>query len=81
MWFISHHITPLVINSLRGGHTYMHKHKRTHTYRHLHRNNFKKPGAHRPVAGTRLVQIGQKYRYCSIASLYYKGANTDYNQA
>ena len=28
------YITPLVINSLRGGHT----HKHTHTYRHPHRN-------------------------------------------
>ena len=32
---------PLVIKSLRGGHT----HTNTHTYKRLHRNNFKKPGA------------------------------------
>ena len=33
-------------------HTHTHTHKHTHTYRHPHRNNFKKPGAHRPVACT-----------------------------
>ena len=32
MEFISHHIMPLVINSLSGGHTHTHKH--THAYRH-----------------------------------------------
>ena len=42
MGSISHHIMPLVINSLGGRHTHM------HTYRCAHRNNFKKPG-HRPV--------------------------------
>ena len=36
MGSISHHITPLVVNSFGGRHT--------HIYRHLHRNNFKKPG-------------------------------------
>ena len=34
MWSILHHITPLVINSLVGG----------HTHRHPNRNNTKKPG-------------------------------------
>ena len=41
-----HYITPLVINSLGGGHT--HTHTNTHTHTHtddLHRINFKKPGA------------------------------------
>ena len=36
--------TPLVINSLRG------RHRNTHTCRCPHGNNFKKPGAHQPVA-------------------------------
>ena len=48
------HIMPLVINSLRGRHTYIHTHTHihkykhihtqthTHTYRRPHRNNFKK---------------------------------------
>ena len=33
MGSISHHITPLVVHSLRGGHT--HTHANTHAYRHL----------------------------------------------
>ena len=48
---ISHHIMPLVIDSLEGGHT--HKHTRTLTF--TDRSNSKKPGAHRPVAGAHLV--------------------------
>ena len=40
-WPISHHITPLVINGLGGGHT----DTCTHTYQHANQNNFKKPGA------------------------------------
>ena len=46
---ISRHITPLVINSLGGGHTH------THTDN-PHRINFKKPGARRPQASARLVK-------------------------
>ena len=42
-WSISHHIMPLVINTLRGGHT--DRHTDTHTYRHTNQSNFKKPGA------------------------------------
>ena len=42
MGFISHHITPLVINSLGGGHTC--KHTRIQTF--ADRSNSKKPGAH-----------------------------------
>ena len=37
---ISHHITPLVINTLMGGHTHTH----THTYQHANQSNFKKTG-------------------------------------
>ena len=64
---LSRHIMPLVINSLGGGHTHKdthtkthtHTHKNTHTHRHTdtqayrcsHRNNFRKPGAHRPAVG------------------------------
>ena len=48
MGFISCHITPLIINSIRGGHTHTHKHVNTRTYRRPHRNNFKKPGATGP---------------------------------
>ena len=53
---ISCNITPLVINSLRGGHTHTHTpHTQTHTHANtqthtytddLHRINFKKPGVH-----------------------------------
>ena len=43
---ISHHIMPLVINTLGGGHTNTH----THTYRHPHRNNLKKPAMRQPHA-------------------------------
>ena len=47
---ISHHITPLVINALRGGHT------DTHAYRRANQSNFKKPGAR----GQRLQAPGLK---------------------
>ena len=49
MGFISRHITPLVINSLGGGHTHTSTH--THTYIRLHRNNFKNQAraGHRPA--------------------------------
>ena len=59
MGSISRYITPLVINSLGGGHTHTHTHTRVHTHTHTndpHRFNFKQPGAHRPQAGARLVQ-------------------------
>ena len=49
MGSISCHITPLAINSLGGGHTHTHTHK--HIYRRPHRNDFKKPGECRPMAG------------------------------
>ena len=43
MGSISHHIMPLVINSLAGGHT--------HTHTDIHRqSNSKKPGEHQPAA-------------------------------
>ena len=54
MEFISHHISPLVIDSLGGGHTHTHTHKHTSTHTNTqshthtdnpHRTNFKKPGA------------------------------------
>ena len=46
MGSISRHIMPLVINSLRGGHTHTHTHKHTHTHTDdPHKINFKKPGA------------------------------------
>ena len=32
MGSISHHIMPLVINSLKGGHTHTHRHTHTHTH-------------------------------------------------
>ena len=55
MGSISHHITPLVINSLGGGHTHTHKHTHANTHTFADRSNSKKPGACRPQAGTRLV--------------------------
>ena len=48
MGSISHHITPLVINSLRGGHT--HTHTQTHMHTFVDRSNSKKPGTRRPQA-------------------------------
>ena len=63
MGSISHHITPLVVHSLGDGHTFTHTrthtyantHTHTHTHTFVDRSNFKKPGAHRPVVGSRLV--------------------------
>ena len=56
MGSISRHITPLVINSLGGGHTRKHTHTHIHTHTDdPHRINFKKPGVRRPQAGARLV--------------------------
>ena len=56
---ISRHITPLVINSLGGGHTHTRKHTHTHTHTHIQtftdRSNSKKPSTRRPVAGVHLV--------------------------
>ena len=43
---ISHHITPLVINALGGGHT----DRQTHTYQHVNKNDFKKPDVDSLVA-------------------------------
>ena len=45
MGSISHHIKPLVINSLRGGHTHTQTHTHTHTF--ADRSNSKKPGTRR----------------------------------
>ena len=36
----------------------------THTYRHLHKSDFKKPGAHRPMAGAHL--FNNDIVYCFI---------------
>ena len=36
MGSMSHHITPLVVNSLRGGHARTHTHIHTHTHTHTH---------------------------------------------
>ena len=59
---ISHHITPLVINSLGGRHThtYTHTHAHTHTHTNTHtdirrQSNSKKPGMRWPAAGVHLV--------------------------
>jgi len=51
---ISHHIMPLVINSLGGGHTHTCTHARTNTDI-MDKSNFKKPGARQPLVGTHLV--------------------------
>ena len=58
MGSISHHVMPLVINTLRGRHTHTDAHAHTHTHTHTnihihtcthpHRNNFRKPGARGP---------------------------------
>ena len=54
MGSISHHITPLVVNSLGGGDTHTHTH--THILKFTDRSNSKKPGSHQPVAGVRQVK-------------------------
>ena len=36
MWSISHHIMPLVGNSVQSGHTHPHAQIHTHTYVHMH---------------------------------------------
>ena len=56
MGSISHHITPLVINSLRADtHANTHTHTHTHIQTFMDRSNSKKPGARQPEAGTCLV--------------------------
>ena len=66
---ISHHITPLVINTLGSGHTDRH----THTYQHMNTNNFKKPGAHSLRPRTRgLIEIE-----CLFCTEFIKG-NTQF---
>ena len=50
---ISHHITPLVINSLGGGHT----HANTHMHTFVDRSNSKKPGAGRSAPGLKTVRV------------------------
>ena len=54
MGSISPNITPIVINSLRGGHTHTHKHTCIPTF--TNRSNSKKPGAHQPAANARLFK-------------------------
>ena len=55
MGSISHHITPLVINSLGGGHTH------THTF--ADRSNSKKPGA----PGLKIIDFNMVWiRSCTI---------------
>ena len=49
----SHH--KVLIASGVDIHTHTHTHTNTHTYRRLHRNNSKKSGTPRPVAGVRPV--------------------------
>ena len=50
---ISHHIMPLVMKRIGGGHTHANTHTYTHTHIHahtgdLHRIDFKKPGVPLP---------------------------------
>ena len=66
MGSISHHIMPLVINSVGvDTHTHIHTHMQTHTHANTHthtriqtfadKGNTKKPGVCRPQAGACLV--------------------------
>ena len=58
MGSISCHITPIVINTLMGGHTHKNTHTHIHTHTHTddpHRINFKKPDARWPATGVHLV--------------------------
>ena len=56
MGSISHHITPLVINSLGGGHTH------THILKFVDRSNTKKPGVCRPAAAAPGLKISDVIR-------------------
>ena len=61
MGFISHHITPLVINSLGRRYTHTHTHTRMHTDN-PHRIYFKKQGTRRPQAGMPdLIMYGRTF--------------------
>ena len=58
MGSISHHITPLVINNLGGGHTHTHTHTNTHTNV-RGQSNFKKPGTRLIKKEERLISLLQ----------------------
>ena len=58
--YISHHITPQVINALGN------RNKHTHTYRCINKNDFKKPGVH----GHRPCMPGLKKFYKNLLLLY-----------
>ena len=70
MGSISHHIAPLVINSLGGRHTSTHTRKQTL----VDRTNSKKPGPHQPAAGA----PGLKIHKISVISSHYEGARLLY---
>ena len=58
---------PLVINSLRGGHTHTHTHRHTHTHTDARiKSNFKKPG----VCGQRPCMPGLKTNKIDMVSNY-----------
>ena len=56
MGSISHHIMPLVINSLRGGHTHATTHKSLQIF--VDRSNSKKPGACQPACTWLKKKVG-----------------------
>ena len=59
---ISHHITPLVINSFRGGHTpntQIHTRKHTCIETFVDRSNSKKPGASAAGSAPGLIIVGK----------------------
>ena len=52
-WFISHHITPLVVNAIEGEHVDTHKHTHTHTHTHIlmHKTKQLQVTKHSPATG------------------------------
>ena len=60
---ISHHIMPLVINSLGSGHTQTY----THTYRRPHKNNFKKPGTCQCMPGLKITVLPALIYHISLS--------------
>ena len=67
MGSISHHIIPLVVHSLGGGHTHTHTntHKLTRIQTFTDRNNSKKPGTSRHTADVPGLKM-KTYTYIGI---------------
>ena len=60
MWFISRHITPLVIYSIGGGHTHTHTHM--HTYTHMHKHTHTHTHTHTPTICKESISRNQVHK-------------------